>query len=235
MPAEIIDVPLALRTRFPNGEATHKLDGLPLAHLVRELLEGVVVMCSPNGTVRSRWTAHVMAANLRSAIRRLDALGFTGGISDMRSHHLVALCSKEAVEMVVRPALRAYDELHPGRLHISVRRFLDGPWLSGPRQSEPVLPYSKDDEERIRQACKASILAVEERVGQARAEAATGGVYGPATASSRAHLLWTLDQEGPLSLDEVGRRAGPVDVLLPVRSRCPASQQAGPGAVADSG
>jgi hypothetical protein len=208
MPAEIIEVPLAVRTRFANGGATHRFDGLPLARLVRELLEGVVVMCSPNGTVRSRWTAQVMAANLRSAIRRLDARGFRGGVGDLRSGDLLAICARQDIETVLRPALRAYDELHPGRLHVSVSRFLDGPWLSGPRQSEPVSPYSKDEEEQIRQACRASILAVEDRVAQAQAEASTGGVYGPETASSRADLLCTLEQEGPLSLDDVGRRLG---------------------------
>jgi len=161
-----------------------------------------------NGTVRSRWTAQVTAANLRSAVRRLGARGFVGGIGDLRSGDLVAICATQDVETVLRPALRAYDELHPGRLDASVRRFLDGPWLSGPRLSAPVLPYSKSEEEEIRQACRDSIVAVEDRVAQARAEAATGGPYLPATAGSRAHLLWTLEREGPLSLDDVGRRLG---------------------------
>ena len=208
MPAEIVEVPLALRTRFPNGTATHNFDGLPLVHLVRELLEGVVVMCSPNGAVKSRWTAFTMTANLRSASRALHCVGFTGGIGDLRSGHLLAVCSKQDVETILRPTLRAYDELHPGRLHVSVRRFLDAPWLSGPRHSEPVPPYSKDEEEQIRERCKGSIIAVEQRVARAHGEAATGGPYTPATASSRAHLLWTLDQEGPLCLEEVGQRLG---------------------------
>lgn len=208
MPAEIIEVPLGVRTRFVNGGATHRFEGLPLAGLVRELLEGVVVMCSPNGTVRSRWTAQVVAANLRSAIRRLDARGFAGGIGDLRAADLVAVCATESIETVLRPALRAYDELYPGRLHLSVRRFLDGPWLSRRDCSGPVAPYSKDEEERIRQACRDWILAVEDRVARAHAEAATGGPYGPESASSRADLLWTLVREGPLSLYEVGRRLG---------------------------
>jgi hypothetical protein len=208
MSTEIIEVPLALRTRFPNGQATHRFAGLPLTGLVRQLLEGVVVMCSSGGTIKSRWTAQVMAARLRLAVRRLDARGFTGGIGDLRAGDLVAVCATEDVETVLRPALRAYDELHPGRLHVSVRRFLDGRWLSRPRRSEPVRPYSKDEEEQIRRACRASIVAVEDRVAQARAEAATGGEYGPKTVSSPAHLLWTLEREGPLSLDEVGRRLG---------------------------
>jgi hypothetical protein len=208
MPAEIVGPPLALRTKFPNGGATHNFGGLPLSHLVRELLEGVVVLCSPNGTVKSRWSVFTMTANLRSAIRSLDSQGFTGGIADLRAEHLLAVCAKQDVEMILRPALGAYDESHPGRLDISVRRFLDGPWLSGPRRSEPVPPYSKNEEGRLREACQAWIVAVEQRVAEARAEAATGGAYTSATAGSRAHLLWTLDQEGPLSLEQVGGRLG---------------------------
>jgi hypothetical protein len=110
--------------------------------------------------------------------------------------------------MALRPALRAFDERHPGRLDPSVRRFLDTPWISGPRRSEPVPPYSTDEEEQLREACRASITAVEHRVAHARAEAATGGPYTAATATSRAHLLWTLDRAGPLELEEVGRRLG---------------------------
>lgn len=208
MPAEIIEVPLALRTRFPNGEATHSFDGLPLPHLVRELLEGIVLMCSANGTVKSAGTAGTKAARLRSAIRSLHSIGFTGGISDLRIEHLMSVCSDWNVEEVLRPALRAYDEARPGRLHASVRRFLDSPWVNRQRQSEPVAPYSKEEESQIREGCRASIIALETRIGRARAEAAAGGPYTYETAGSRAHLLWTLDKEGPLSLEEVCGRLG---------------------------
>lgn len=177
MPAEIIEAPLALRTRFPNGEATHSFDGLPLPHLVHELLEGIVFMCSPNGTVKSAGTAGTKAARLRSAIRSLHSIGFTGGISDLRIEHLMSVCSDWNVEEVLRPALRAYDEARPGRLHASVRRFLDSPWVNRQRQSEPVAPYSKEEESQIREGCRASIIALETRIGRARAEAATGGPY----------------------------------------------------------
>ena len=208
MPAEIIEVPLGLRTRFPNGQATHHFSNLPLPQLARELLEGIVVMCSPNGGVKSRWSACSMTSHFRSAIRALHSAGFNGSAADLRSEHLVGACTHYSIEEVLRPALRAYDEAHPGRLHDSVCRFLEGPWVSGPRDYKPVPPYSKADEARLRRACRASITAVEGRVEKARAEAASGGPYSRATAMSRPHLLWTLQTEGPLSRQEVARRLG---------------------------
>ncbi|HEV2369876.1 MAG TPA: hypothetical protein VGR90_08360, partial [Acidimicrobiales bacterium] len=100
MPAEIIEVPLALRTRFPNGEATHHFANLPLPHLVRQLLEGLVVMCSPNGSVKSRWSACSVTSHLRSAVRALHSLGFTGDIRDLRAEHLLAACTRYSIEEV---------------------------------------------------------------------------------------------------------------------------------------
>ena len=169
MSSGLIEVPLGLEVAFPGGTIRHSFAGLPGPRLVRTLARAHLSMTNSGGAIKTTNTSQAYASAIRAVawfffekcdsddLRGLDAAGY---------RHLIAAVGSRHLEGLVRALLGRCGELDPDVLHPGVRPLLTAPYIHEWSPSTPIAPLPESDAKRLETACKASIVAIEERLAE---------------------------------------------------------------------
>jgi len=201
MPAEVFDDPLRIACVFSNGAGTVRRAGAagnPV--LGRQMLSGLAGLVHPHGVVDSRATVDKYLRAIRDAAAAFPGGGELGaaGLSRARVAEYLWGCPHER-ESLTRRMLVAFDEAS-GALPGPVRELLEGrPFnLRRVRGYRPLAPYSENEWQRLRQACR---QVADDSFAAHRAmlrAAETGGdpACGPVTPEA---VAWWMVRNGPAS------------------------------------
>lgn len=211
MPAQILDEPLAISCVFSNGvQITKRLDDLPDAALVRELLVGLARMVHPHGPLNSRNSVMSTMTVIRLLVRGLAKAGHRGGLAELTRGRLTECLWQLGARHDARArALLLSCDGDGGLLAAPVRELAAGrPFRQRPR-SQPFAPYSEREWTRLRQVCRG--VVDEAFAAHRRALAAAAGGRDPRRHGwSRPNICWLLVREGPQRVKDLAAGRYPV-------------------------
>jgi hypothetical protein len=221
MPAELLEDPPGISCVFSDGRRYRRsVDAVP-AELVRDLFQGLAGLVHPHGSLDSPGGVISFVKGILD-IARFARVHSAGGGAAQLSRGLLAEYWMQADgirESATRRMLISFDDAGGGgALQPGVRALAEGRHFGVKPASSPLVPYTEEEWERLRQACRDDIGEAFARHRQAL-KLAAGGRDPRDDGWTPANKRWLLMRTGPLSDMQAGKYLG--------RSGTWVSQQAG--------
>ena len=210
MPAELLEGPAGISCAFSDGRRFRRTIAVEPAVLVRDMLAGLAALVHPHGSVDSPGTVIGYVHGILDIARFMRERGADGGVAQL-SRGLLAeywMRAGGVHESVTRRMLAALDAASGGVvLQAGARELAGGRHFKARPSSSPLVPYTEEEWERLRQACRDEIGEAFVRHRQALKLAAGGrdprdGGWTPA------NKRWLLMRTGPLSDVQAGEYLG---------------------------
>ena len=210
MPAELLECPAGISCVFSDGRRYRRTITVEPAVLVRDMLAGLAALVHPHGSVDSPGTVIAYVQGIVDIARFVRERGAGGGAAQL-SRGLLAEYWMQAGgvhESVTRRMLVSLDAAGGGGvLQAGARELAGGRHFKARPSSSPLVPYTEEEWERLRQACRDDIGEAFARHRQALKLAARG--QDPRDSGwTPANRRWLLMRTGPLSDVQAGEYLG---------------------------
>ncbi|MFD8038544.1 hypothetical protein [Streptomyces bauhiniae] len=198
--------PLRIEFTFPHDPAwTGDLSATANDRLAEDLAHGLVQMVHPLGRIAARQSAVAYTSAIRRMVAELAAMGFNGGLADLRTSHILSYWMSVGGRRVfhTRRLLAGCGD----RVDAGIRAYLEGKAIKGRPRGKPLKPYTDGEWRQIEAGLRDYL---QQAVARQR-EVLDLAALGPDSSNlgrNRQNFAWLLRQHGPLKVADATRVMG---------------------------